>query len=284
MNSTAPSKIENGIARSADGTLIGYVKLGLGPSVVIAHGTLCTHDDWMAVARELSGRFTCYVMDRRGRGLSGDSANYAVEREIEDIYAVLAAAGAAAFLIGHSYGAFCSLLTALRTPVPRLVIYEPPWPIHGPAHGESSVLCPPLIAQGRSEDAMVIFLREIGMIPRGFMMNVFLALPMWMKAKLMPTWPRMVDLMPVTAREMVAVDRIGPSLRRFAALRMPTLFLLGSRSDQAHIRDATLALVDLVPNARLCELPGQSHMAQMLAPQLVAAEITAFLNPMAQAT
>ena len=81
---TAASKVENGIARSADGTRIGYVKLGSGPSVVIAHGALCTHEDWMPVATELSGRFTCYVMDRRGRGLSGDSARYAVEREIED--------------------------------------------------------------------------------------------------------------------------------------------------------------------------------------------------------
>ena len=99
----------------------------------------------MAVARELSGRFTCFVVDRRGRGLSGDSQSYTVEREIEDIEAVRAAAGPGAFLIGPSYGAFCSLLTVLRTPVPRLVNYEPPRPVRGPAHGQSVVLCPPLI-------------------------------------------------------------------------------------------------------------------------------------------
>ena len=66
--------------------------------------------------------------------------------------------------------------------------------------------------------------------------------------------------------------------------RPGSLFLLGSQADQSHIRDTTLALVDLVPNARLCELPAQGHMAQMLARHLVATEITAFLNPMAEPT
>jgi pimeloyl-ACP methyl ester carboxylesterase len=270
-------RIETEVARSPDGTPIGYLKLGSGPAVVIVHGALCTHEEWMAVARELADRFTCYVMDRRGRGLSGDAPDYSVERELADIDAVLTAAGQGACLVGHSYGAFCSLLAALRTPVPRLVIYEPPWPIHGPAHGRSVVVCPPLIQQGRSEDALVVFFREIGIIPRGPMGRLFTALPRWMKAKLVPTWASNVALMPVTTREIVAVDSIGESLDRFAALKMPTLFLLGAQSHQPHIRDTTLALVRLLPNCTLCELPKQGHMAQLFAPKLVAQEITKFL-------
>lgn len=232
----------------------------------------------MAVARELSGRFTCFVVDRRGRGLSGDSQSYTVEREIEDIEAVRAAAGPGAFLIGPSYGAFCSLLTVLRTPVPRLVNYEPPRPVRGPAHGQSVVLCPPLIKQGRSEDATVVFFREIGMYPPGLLGSLLKALPMRLKAKAIPTWPKMVGLMPVTVREMAAVDGMGPSLARFAALKMPTLLLLGSRSNQPHIRDTTLELTRLVPNAKLRELAGQGHMAQTMAPKLVATKIAEFLK------
>jgi len=232
----------------------------------------------MAVARELSGRFTCFVVDRRGRGLSGDSQSYTVEREIEDIEAVRAAAGPGAFLIGPSYGAFCSLLTVLRTPVPRLVNYEPPRPVRGPAHGQSVVLCPPLIKQGRSADATVVFFREIGVYPPGLLGSLLKALPMRLKAKAIPTWPKTVGLMPVTVREMAAVDGMGPSLARFAALKMPTLLLLGSRSNQPHIPDTTLELTRLVPNAKLHELAGQGHMAQTMAPKLAATKIAEFLK------
>jgi pimeloyl-ACP methyl ester carboxylesterase len=275
--------VETGVTRSADGTPIGYFKLGSGPPVVIVHGALCTHEDWMAVARELSTRFTCYVMDRRGRGMSGDASGYTVERELADIGAMLNAAGQGASLVGHSFGAFCALLAALQAPVSRLVVYEPPWPIHGPAHGRSAVLCPALIEQGRSEDALVLFLREIGMIPPGLMGRLFTALPAWIRVKLMPSWTSMVALMPVTTREIVAVDGIGKSLERFTALKMPTLFLLGAQSQQPHIRDTTLALVKLVPNATLCELPKQGHMAQLFAPKVVAEQIAGFLVPTNQA-
>ena len=278
MDAARPAKPESGAVRSVDGTTIGYVKIGAGPAVVIVHGALCSHEDWMDVAQELSSHFTCYVVDRRGRGVSGDSESYAVDREIEDIEAVLAAAGPGAFLVGHSYGALLSLLTALRTPVARVVVYEPPWPVHGAAHGQSVVLCPPLIKRGRCEDALVIFFREIGLFPRGLLGSLFRALPMRLKAKVIPGWPKMINLMPVTVREMAAVDGMSPSLVRFAALSMPTLFLLGSQSSQHHIRDTTLELTQLVPNARLCELAGQGHMAQAMAPKLVATEIAEFLK------
>ncbi|MFZ1991193.1 MAG: alpha/beta hydrolase [Alphaproteobacteria bacterium] len=278
---TAP-KAETGSVRSADGTTIGYVKLGVGPPVVMAHGALLTHESWMAVAHELSGRFTCYAMDRRGRGLSGDASGYSVEREVEDIQAVLAAAGPGASLIGHSYGGFCSLLTALKTDVSRLVIYEAPWPIHGPAHPMASALCTPLIAQGKNEKAVVAFLQDAGLVPRGPLANLWMALPMWLKAKPMPSWPGLVALAPTVVREFSAVDAVGPSLERFAALKMPVLFLLGTESKQPHIHDTTLELAKLVPKAKLVELKGQGHMAQALAPKLVASEIAAFLSPMTE--
>ena len=125
---------------------------------------------------------------------------------------------------------------------------------------------------------MVLFFREIGLYPRGLFGSLFKALPMWVKAKVVPTWPQNIALMPVTVREMAAVDGMGPSLERFAGLKTPTLFLLGSQSKQPHILETTLELTKLVPKAKLCELARQGHMAQAVAPKLVASEIAEFLK------
>lgn len=121
------------------------------------------------------------------------------------------------------------------------------------------------------------------MMPRGPIISLWAALPMTLKAKQVPSWPLIVSLAPTVVREFSAVDAVGPSLERFAALKMPVLFLLGTKSKQPHIRDTTLELMKLVPNAKLCEIKGQGHMAESLVPKLVASEIAAFLQPVAKA-
>ena len=132
----APAAVTEGLVHSADGTRIAFRRLGSGPAVVFVHGSVSTHIDWMPVARLLADRFTCFVMDRRGRAKSGEGVGpYSIEREYEDIDAVLAAAqtetGSEAALVGHSYGAICALGVAMRHLVPRLVLYEPPLPVGG---------------------------------------------------------------------------------------------------------------------------------------------------------
>jgi len=257
----AESAIERRV-RSADGTPIGYVTLGSGPPIVMVHGTLGTHQSLLATARELSRQFTCHVMDRRGRGMSGDAGNYGIARELEDIEAVLAAAGSGAGLVGHSYGALCSLLTASRTPVSRLALYEPPWPIHGPAHTRCIAPCADAVRRGKYEEALMIFLSEVGLPPAG---------PG-------PIPPEVVALAPTLVREMQGVDSVGPGLEQFAGLTTPMLLLLGTLSDQPHLRDTTLELARLAPKARLRRLEGHGHMANLVAPELVATEIAAFLT------
>lgn len=110
---------------SRDGTTIGFRRLGQGPGLVVVHGSIATGDEWSRVASVLADRFTVHLVDRRGRGLSGDADAYSIDTEIADIAAVLDAAGPDASLVGHSYGALCALAAvASGVDVPGLVLYE----------------------------------------------------------------------------------------------------------------------------------------------------------------
>jgi len=144
---------------SPDGTPIAYHRRGSGPPLVLVHGTGAANAlAWTAVLPALEEHFTIYAVDRRGRGDSGDSVPYAIEREFEDIAAVVDATGEPANLLGHSFGALCALEAALRTRmVRRLVLYEPE--IHPPAAapfpGEHIQLLAALLAAGDREGVLV---------------------------------------------------------------------------------------------------------------------------------
>src|SRR5689334_8539504 len=95
--------------KSKDGTPIAVAKSGHGPPLVLVHGTTADHTRWKPILPKLEEKFTVYAIDRRGRGGSGDSANYAFEIEFDDVAAVVDSIGEPVFLLGHSYGAICSL-------------------------------------------------------------------------------------------------------------------------------------------------------------------------------
>ena len=115
---------------SRDGTRIAFSRSGRGKPLVLVHGTSADRTRWARVLPELESRFAVYAVDRRGRGASGDAAEYAIEREFEDVTAVVDSIGEPVTLLGHSYGGICALEAALRTPaVERLVLYEPPLPV-----------------------------------------------------------------------------------------------------------------------------------------------------------
>ena len=113
--------------RSADGTAIAFDRSGQGPAIVVVGGALADRSAFASLAARLAPRFTVIAFDRRGRGDSEDTAPYAVEREVEDIAALLDEAGGSAFLFGHSSGAVLALETARTLPgrVPKLALYEP---------------------------------------------------------------------------------------------------------------------------------------------------------------
>src|SRR3712207_4033192 len=117
---------------SVDDTPIAYWRSGEGPPLVLVHGTAADHIRWTPVLPVFEQHFTVYAIDRRGRGGSDDSGDYAIEREFEDIAAVVDSLGEPAFLLGHSYGALCALEAALLTRnVRKLMLYEPPMDASG---------------------------------------------------------------------------------------------------------------------------------------------------------
>ena len=113
---------------SDDGTRLRLVRTGAGKPVVLIHGTMGGRGDWFEVARRLSDDFEVTTFDRRGRGDSEDGPEYSIEREIEDVLAVIDASAPLVHLVGNSFGAILALLAAARAGdrIDRLVVYEPP--------------------------------------------------------------------------------------------------------------------------------------------------------------
>ena len=153
---------------SADGTTIAYDATGAGPPLVLVVGAFCDRHTTRSLTKVLAPDFTVYEYDRRGRGESGDTAPYAVEREVEDLAAVAGAAGGAPNVFGHSSGAILALEAAARgVPMARLVAYEPPYIIGDTRPRPGSDVADrlsALVSDGRRGDAAKLFLTEaVGM-------------------------------------------------------------------------------------------------------------------------
>ncbi len=269
----APADVAEGSVRSADGTRIGFRRLGRGPAVVFVHGSVSTHTDWMPVARLLASRFTCFAMDRRGRAKSGDGPGpYSIGREYEDIAAVLTAAkvetGGDAALVGHSYGAICALGTAIRHPVTRLVLYEPPLPAGGPIAGENLKPYAAAVAEGDLDKAL-----ELGLAAFPHMPAAEIAALRSSKG-----WPRLRPLAKSWIRELEAMDAQSPDLTHHRVLSCPSMLLAGSLSPEHPMLDAARALAKVLAGARFEWLPGQGHTAMRMAPEMVARLIGEFLT------
>ncbi len=268
-----PVTVTEGSVRSADGTRIEFRRLGTGPGLVMVHGSIATHTAWRRVARLLSPHYTCFAMDRRGRSHSGAGTSpYSLEREYEDVCAVLDAAGPGAMLAGHSFGAVCALGAAMLKvsshPVPKLVIYEPPFPVGGFIAGEHRMAYARAIAEGDPDKALEIGLSEFSRLSPS-------AIAAMRAAK---SWPRLRTLAASWVRELEAMDSLPASLDRYRVLACPTLMLWGSLSPEHPLNDASRELVKILPNVRVETLMGQGHWALREAPEMVARLIADFLG------
>src|SRR5882672_11756454 len=172
---------------SKDGTAIAFDRIGNGPPVILVDGALCYRGIGQSgqLAELLAQHFTVFTYDRRGRGSSGDTAPYAVEREVEDIAALLSEAGGAAFVWGTSSGAVLALEAANRlSGIKKLALYEAPFIVDDtrPTTEDGWDRISGAVAADRRSDAVKLFLKLAG-VP-GFVRALMpLMIPMWLKLK-----------------------------------------------------------------------------------------------------
>jgi pimeloyl-ACP methyl ester carboxylesterase len=240
---------------SADGTPIAYTAKGSGAPLVIVSGALAfraTDGTDAAVAQALADRYTTYTFDRRGRGESGDAETYSVQREIDDIAALIANADGEAVVLGYSGGAVLALEAALAgLPISGLALWEAPLIVSDarpPANWEPVLRA---LADGRRGDAVALHLVETGMPEE-------LVAPMRSE----PFWAGMEQLAPTLAYDIAIVGPVETGdptvLDRYAAITVPTLVMHGGASP-TWLADAATALAGVLPNATHRELPGQDH-------------------------
>lgn len=241
--------------RSQDGTILAYDVHGSGPALIYITGASCFRSFFpvAADAKAFAKEFTVYSYDRRGRGDSGDTQPYAIEREIDDIAALIDAAGGRASLYGHSSGAALALEAGLRLGerVAKIVMYDAPY-VHDEAERSRYAALGRqvrgLLQAGKNGRAMRTFLNGIGM-PKLF---VYL-LP------LMPGWKTMAALAPTLAYDIALTSDLPP-IERAARLATPALVLVGEKSP-AGLHAVARQLADAIPGAAFGQLAGQDHMA-----------------------
>jgi len=242
--------------RSKDGTAIACDQSGDGPAIILVGGAMSTRSASGPLAALLAPRFTVFAYDRRGRGDSGDTAPYAVEREVDDLAALIGEAGGSAFVFGHSSGAALALEAAARgLAITKLALYEPPFIVDDsrpPLPGDYVTQLTELIAAGRRGDAVAFF------------MTTGVGLPVEAVAQMRhdPMWPALEDVahtLPYDGTIMGDTMRGNPlPLKRWASVTVPTLVMDGGESP-AWQRTAVQALVDVLPHAQRRTLEGQTH-------------------------
>jgi pimeloyl-ACP methyl ester carboxylesterase len=245
---------------SKDGTAIAFDRIGDGSPVILVDGALCYRamSPSGPLARLLAQDFSVLTYDRRGRGDSGDTAPYAVEREIEDLEALVDAAGGAAFVWGVSSGAVLALEAARRLAgIKKLALYEAPFIVDDsrpPISKDYWDRIGEAVAAGRRSLAVQLFLKAVG-APA-----VFVAL-----MRLMPVWSKLKAVAHTIPYDgaIVQDNQRGKPLPpgRWASVTIPTLVMDGGKSP-VWMRHATASLAHILPNARYRTLDGQAHMVK----------------------
>jgi pimeloyl-ACP methyl ester carboxylesterase len=255
---------------SKDGTRIAYDQVGTGPALILVGGmfeyrAFESDTAFLAVFPELTQHFSVYHYDRRGRGDSGDTLPYAVQREIEDIEALIDTAGGSAYLSGISSGASLALEAALAlgSKVKKLAMYDPPYnddPDARKSWKQFQKALQATLAEGRHGDAVERFMLQTGM-PREHLEGI----------RQIPMWPMLKAVAPTIAYDTAAVgEDAAVPVERAAKLRVPALVVNGSESYPFMLQSGK-TLAKAIPNAQYRVLEGQTHEVkpEALAPVLV---------------
>lgn len=256
---------------SKDGTSIAFDKAGSGPALILVGGlfeqrAMESDTSKLAVYPLLTENFTVYHYDRRGRGDSTDTLPFAVEREVEDIEALIDLAGGSAFLSGISSGAALSFEAALAlgSKVKKLALYEPPYNDDADARQAWANLRHQLkgtLAEGRMGDAVGLFMMSMGM-PAEHLEGM----------RQMPFWGMFESVAPTLAYDAAALgDEAAVPTAKAAGLTTPTLVMDGEVTPYPFMHPTAVALAKAIPNAQHRTLAGQVHEVEpeAIAPALV---------------
>jgi pimeloyl-ACP methyl ester carboxylesterase len=280
---------DSGFVQSPDGTPIAWFQYepragakggaesglaALPPAVILVHGATADHTAFRVVGPILGERGLVIAIDRRGRGLSGDEPPYAIEREYEDLAAVVdwlsSQTAGPVDVVGHSFGGRVGLGAARLTGnLRRLVVYEGAPAAPGQAYQDSAMLArlDALEAGGDFDGLMAAFMGEVvGLSPEGIEAY-----------RTSPTWPIRAAASPTALRELRAESGRDASAEHLAEVQIPVLQLVGGDSRRV-FTDGIRVLDGLLANGRVVVLPGQRHAAHHTDPAGFVAAVEAFLD------
>ena len=257
--------------RSKDGTSIAFDRSGEGPPIILVLGALNDRSSAAPLAATLAVHFTVFAYDRRGRGESGDTPPYAVDREIDDIAALISEAGGSVFAYGHSSGAKLALDAAARgLAITKLALYEPPFVVDGsrpPLPDDYVATLQELASSGRRGDAVAYFMTA----------GVGLPAEVADQMRSAPMWPALEELAPTLVYDgmIMGATMSGRALPSewATSVTVPTLVMDGGESPPWQ-RNAVQALADLLSRGQRRTLEGQDHE---VAPAALAPVVVEFL-------
>ena len=249
---------------SPDGTTIAFTRTGNGPALILVDGAMCYRGagPMDALAARLQDSFSVYTYDRRGRGESTDTQPYTVEREVEDLRALIAVAGGSAALYAMSSGGALALATAAVDPgVSRLALYEPPFVAEAGMQDQIAAYTSQLTAalgEGRRGDAVALFMAFVGM-PTAVVAGM----------RSQPGWEKFEAIAPTLGYDNAQMSDSRVPRALAATVDIPAIVILGGASPP-FLRVAGEAAADALPNGTHMTLDGQTHDvdAAALAPAL----------------
>ena len=270
MSETIASPVTKTVT-SKDGTTIAYEVTGSGPALVLVDGALCYRDfgPGRDVAASLSDEYTVYVYDRRGRGDSGDTAPYATAREVEDLAAVIGAAGGDAFVMGQSSGAALGLnAAAAGVAMRKLAVYEAPYvgatKVKGAAVDHVAEL-KRLLAEGNRGGAVGYFM--VKMVGGPWFLPIMM--------RLMPkVWKQLQAVAATLPNDATVMDGFEVPAALLAKVKVPTLVMGGGKA-APNMAAAVQGVADAVTGSTLVILPGQTHQ---VSPAVLAPELSKFFR------
>lgn len=238
-------------AVSRDGTAIAFERFGDGPPLVLVNGANCTRGTDVPLATGLAADHTVYVYDRRGRGDSGDTAPYAVDREMEDLAAVIEVAGGTAGVYGISSGGALVLQAAASgLPISRVAVYEVPYstdPAERTAADEYSAELGRRLAGDDRGGAAELFLSRVGMPPEAIA-----------GMRQAPFWKDLESIAPTLAYDDAVMAGGQVPTDRLAQISVPVLVVCGGAGPE-WFRDTGRAVAAALPHGRYETLDGQDH-------------------------